>query len=784
MYGKYPYYSLALSLPKYCLIVAIAGLVAPVARADFRDTVDYTKLKAEYGASLPNGAGVRVLQVEYMRNGFWAPQQANDLSDKAFNYISSTFGGYSEHANEVARQLARTSTSLTPGLTAWKASEAVSFTGRGNLNAGRTLTPAIATWDIENHSWAGDDSLSALDILYKQDYRIERDNIISCVAVDNGSKMSQLIANGYNSIAVGVSSGNHPQTGTSLDTTGRTKPDLVAPASYTSYATPIVASSAALLVSEINRTPRLAAARESTVIKALLMAGATKSELSNWTHTTQRPLDRTFGAGEVNIYNSYKTLMAGEQSPSSSSEVKAVGWDSNATSTGVRRLYFFSVPSGMKMGLSAILTWNRHITPSADWFTMKPRLENLDLKLWQASGFTVTSVVTTSASTIDNVEHIYETSLQPGRYALEVVSAANGEKYGMAWRSTLTATGTVTYTGPEAAPPSAPAPAPTPTAPTANGVVPDSGFELVRVGINSTSAYVYRPSIAGWTYTGNAGIAGNNSGFTAANSAAPGGTQVAFVQSQGSATVRVSLAAGTYRVNAKIANRANWGGQQTVIVYVDDREVGRFTAGTGYASAATNSFTVASGTHAIRFAGQTTADSTLLIDQVSVVSQSTTSPIVQTSGFENPDVGANSFNSFRYAPATVPGTQNWKFEGNAGVSGNNSGFTFSNPVAPEGDQVAFIQKKGVISQTVSFPTGGWYQLSVSAAQRGNFNAAEQVVEVYLGSNYVGTINSHSKVFQTFTMSVPTVGGTQVLSFKGLATADSTLLIDRVVIQLP
>ena len=74
------------------------------------------------------------------------------------------------------------------------------------------------------------------------------------------------------------------------------------------------------------------------------------------------------------------------------------------------------------------------------------------------------------------------------------------------------------------------------------------------------------------------------------------------------------------QVNAKIANRGNWGGQQTVIVYVDNQDVGHFSAGTGYVAVATSSFAVANGAHDIRFAGQSAADATLLIDQVSVVS--------------------------------------------------------------------------------------------------------------------------------------------------------------------
>lgn len=409
----------------------------PAARADFKDDIDYTKLKNEYGAALPDGAGVRLIQVEYMRDGFWAPEATGDVAGKAFSYISSTFGGYSAHAYQVACFLGGSSTSMTPGLSGWKASEAVTFTGRNNLNAGRITAPVAASWDIENHSWGGDDQLWCFEILYKEDYRIDRDNIIACVGVDNGPTMSQMMANGYNSIAVGSSSGNHPQSGTTLDTVGRMKPDIVGTNTWTSYATPIVASTATLLVGEINRSSSLSAARSSMVIKALLMAGATKSQFPGWSHSATRPLDQVFGAGQVNAYNSYKALVAGQQSASSSANLSLDGWDSNTTSTGGRKLYFFNVPNGKRMTLSAVLAWNRHIIPDATWQVLTPKLENLDLVLWKASGFQLGNQVSSSISSIDNVEHIYETSLSAGQYALEVAASVDGERYGIAWKSTL-----------------------------------------------------------------------------------------------------------------------------------------------------------------------------------------------------------------------------------------------------------------------------------------------------------------------------------------------------------
>jgi hypothetical protein len=56
---------------------------------------------------------------------------------------------------------------------------------------------------------------------------------------------------------VGRTDGNHPRETVALDSrygAGRTRPDLVAPFGVTSYATPIAASAAGLLL-EVGRSP-------------------------------------------------------------------------------------------------------------------------------------------------------------------------------------------------------------------------------------------------------------------------------------------------------------------------------------------------------------------------------------------------------------------------------------------------------------------------------------------------------------------------------------------------
>src|SRR6266568_2826343 len=91
-------------------------------------------------------------------------------------------------------------------------------------------------------------------------------------------------------------------------------------------------------------------------------------------------------------------------------------------------------------------------------------------------------------------------------------------------------------------------------------------------------------------------------------------------------------------------------------------------------------------------------------------------------GFETPVVG---YGSYQYNPGGAP----WTLAGNSGLTGNASGFTASNPNAPEGSQVAFVQTTGSMSQPMTFAAAS-YKLVFSAAQR-NYAAAWQTFNVTL-----------------------------------------------------
>jgi len=171
-------------------------------------------------------------------------------------------------------------------------------------------------------------------------------------------------------------------------------------------------------------------------------------------------------------------------------------------------------------------------------------------------------------------------------------------------------------------PVSPPAPAPAPPPPTTGPAVGDSGFESVKPGDNGAT---YDPSGSAWSFLGNSGISNAHSGFTWGNSAAPEGTQVAFLQGSGQITQSVSgWAAGTYQVSFEAAQRGNNGGSnQDFAVLVDGAVVSTFRpTGKPYQSYSTASFTVTAGAHTIAFQGLNSVggDNTAFLDQVSIAS--------------------------------------------------------------------------------------------------------------------------------------------------------------------
>lgn len=460
MTAKIPYISTCVRFVAFLVVLMFCGQAA---RADYKDDMGYSALLAELGANMPTGAGIPVSQVEALSGGYYAPNPTSSgLTGKTFTLKGGSLGGYSSHATTVANYFYGNTNSFAPGITSIDsyvvtgALNAADYLGGAFLRAGTYSAPLQEMARVQNNSWISTGTTPNTDIVRRFDYAIQRDNFVGVVGLNNGSTnpVPHLLADNYNGITVGMSNGNHSAGLTTSDMPGRMKPDIVAStngvaAAVTSYVVPLVSGTAADLLQVANSKPALAAAGNSEAIKAILLAGATKTQFPNWTRTHTSPLDPVFGAGQLNIYNSYHILTAGQQVANPAATVSPAGWDFSTLSTSKpTQTYFFDVPVGTALKeFSAILTWNRSMTLLSGSNYVSASLANLNLNLYNVDGYSLGSLVDYSVSTVDNVEHIY-TSLTPGRYAV-TVSKITGTTtdYALAWRNRPTLPGDVNLDG-------------------------------------------------------------------------------------------------------------------------------------------------------------------------------------------------------------------------------------------------------------------------------------------------------------------------------------------------
>jgi hypothetical protein len=252
----------------------------------------------------------------------------------------------------------------------------------------------------------------------------------------------------YNGIGVGVFNNVGSPYGPTQD--GRSKPDITASGfqdTVTSYSTPLVSGAAAILLqaglrgdggSDTN------SASDIRTLKALLLNGAVKP--IGWTNFPPAPLDTHYGAGVLNVLNSYEQLAGGKNNfistttfsigsahpPDGASGTisNLSGWDlntNNSASGDIVNHYYFNATNAANFTLTATLVWNRHKNKTA--------INNLDLFLFNAAN---SNLVASSTSLVDNVEHIFLPQLAPGRYDLQVWKAGGTfvsatETYALAW---------------------------------------------------------------------------------------------------------------------------------------------------------------------------------------------------------------------------------------------------------------------------------------------------------------------------------------------------------------
>lgn len=457
---------------------AVIGLLTPLrasaAVPTWHDSVDYTKLKSRLGSATPVGSGVNISMVEAPSNSpsgaYYIDPTISEFSaefDPLGAGVALTDGsgnaaaGVSSHAqNNVGSFYFGNVTSIAPGandITLYEANNWLNNVLRYSTNN----APVAQNFRVQNLSWVGTTAPKVGDatpppytehpdnakVLRRYDYLVETanggDGMTAIVGLNNNANpMPYLLSSSYNAIAVGRTDGVH-SAGLTLSGygPGRSKPDMVAPAGSSSTATAMVSSAASMLY----QTATAPGAAKNEVMKATLLTGATKAEFPLWSRTPTQPLDDKFGAGELNVYNSYLVQLGGKQAASTAAPtafVGSYGWDyqDRKNDAAVGDLYYnFQIASGSTASqLSFTLAWNVKVTdtnPSEGIFTPEESLQNLDLRLYDSTAGFMGTLVDQSVSTVDNVEHIYLNSLGPGTYTLKVSGAANWD-YGLAWRMT------------------------------------------------------------------------------------------------------------------------------------------------------------------------------------------------------------------------------------------------------------------------------------------------------------------------------------------------------------
>ncbi len=446
-------------------LVAVTALLgvdtAPAGQAsNDGDLVGLDDLLARIGVTnLPTGSGVLVGHVEFGdAEGDYSPNQAlNQYTGKTF-IANSGPTGTNAHANNVGYNYYGNTLSIAPGITTINLWEANAWITNGFLRSNTALPPVAAPAGLKliNHSWIATFGANTPNnnALRRGDFVMTRDNLLMMVGVDNDEPGIQtdninvpLYNHVYNGISVGVTDGTHMNDATlaGIDGPGRMLPVIVAPGTKTSWAIPVVAAGAALMVETARTTPALSgnpAAERGEVIKAILLAGA--SHRVDWTNNpvlsgpdrgiTSQPLDDVYGADTLDVNVSHLVLTGGEHdaaiSPPAVANAPHAGWDLVSVGLGESRYWRVSV-CRLAAEVSLLVTWHRQVQSpfgNADW-----AVADFDLILWRVDGKgqTVTLVGdaglpyfadgnVVSEGVVDNIEHVFVRELAAGDYVLEL----------------------------------------------------------------------------------------------------------------------------------------------------------------------------------------------------------------------------------------------------------------------------------------------------------------------------------------------------------------------------
>jgi hypothetical protein len=438
------------------LLVFLGGLQASLtARAEHLDAIGVTLLRTV--TTNVDGTGIRVAQPEAGAPTFEVNPASSLVQQPAslFTYISSSgtatnfpnvLGSESGHADSVASNFYGLPDGVATNIVHVDNYDANYFIQvseqiiGSSTNYSASLPSSNIDDSVVNQSFIFTDSSGnsvptneqkAIDLAY--DTYAARYNTLFVSGAGNGSPLHvSPPATCYNGLGVAVYGGGS-SIGPTLDN-GRAKPDITAPEIVTSFSTPQVAGAAALLMQAGLRGDggsSTNSAADIRTVKALLLNGAIKPV--DWTNNPPSPLDTRYGAGILNVFNSYEQLAGGKHAfilnttvptgnphpPAGGSGTVSTlsGWDFNSISSTVTsdsiNHYYFNVTNGLNNAAftaTATLVWNRQQNQN--------NINNLNLFLYDAVS---SNLIAASTSVVDNVEHLWLPQLAQGRYDLQVL---------------------------------------------------------------------------------------------------------------------------------------------------------------------------------------------------------------------------------------------------------------------------------------------------------------------------------------------------------------------------
>jgi len=362
---------------KRILAFIFAGFIGVTVRAQNLDVIGVTVLRM--ATTNLNGAGIRVAQPE-ANNGdngstnSWEVNPNNVAQPVVlFAYTSglgastsypNSVGDWSSHADAVGNNFYG-----LPNGVATNVAHVDNYEGNYFFDSIISATPSPNINDpVVNQSFIFGSVPSQVTIAQQQQIDSDYDNyaakyntLFISGAGNSGPASGSVCppATCYNGIGVGAYGTSASSVGPTEDN-GRAKPDITAggsPADLTSFSTPYVSGAAAVLMQAGLRGDGgddTNSAADIRTVKALLLNGAVKP--ADWTNNPPSPLDPRYGAGVLNVFDSYKQLAGGQHGcivsttvstggahpPTGAAGTVGVlsGWDFNTNTSGKLPLQF------------------------------------------------------------------------------------------------------------------------------------------------------------------------------------------------------------------------------------------------------------------------------------------------------------------------------------------------------------------------------------------------------------------------------------------------------------